>query len=132
MTLPPTVEVNFKDPEESRPSDLDIEVDDGGDAPVVAIEALEPSGPEASDSSAVPAVIAAETSSESSTPVPGRYVRERKERLKTVALTEEAMTLGAGITVTQGDTLTIIKTVAASGLLIPACLLVITYQLAGI
>lgn len=49
-----------------------------------------------------------------------------------VALTEESMTLGAGVSVTQGDTLTMIKTVAAAGLLIPAMLVVVTYQLAGV
>ncbi len=49
-----------------------------------------------------------------------------------VALTEESMTLGAGVALAAGDTLTIIKTVAGTGLLIPACLLVVTYQLAGV
>lgn len=49
-----------------------------------------------------------------------------------VALTEEAMTLGAGVSMAVNDTLTIIKTAAGTGLVIPACLLVITYQLAGV
>lgn len=52
-----------------------------------------------------------------------------------VALTEESMTLSgtaANLLLTAGDTLTAIKTVAASGLLIPAVLLVVTYQLTGV
>lgn len=49
-----------------------------------------------------------------------------------VALTEESMTLGAGVALAAGDTLTIIKTVGGTGLVIPACLLVVTYQLTGI
>lgn len=52
-----------------------------------------------------------------------------------VALTEEAMTLSgtaANLLLAAGDTLTAIKTVAGTGLLIPAALIVVTYQLAGI
>ncbi|HEY0645517.1 MAG TPA: hypothetical protein VGD39_19025 [Nocardioides sp.] len=52
-----------------------------------------------------------------------------------VALTEESMTLSgtaANLLLTAGDTLSIVKTVAASGLLIPACLLVVTYKLTGV
>ncbi len=48
------------------------------------------------------------------------------------AMTAESMALGAGVTIAQGDTLTIIKTAAGSGLVIPNCLLVITYQWAGV
>lgn len=51
------------------------------------------------------------------------------------AMTAEAMTLSgtaANLLLTAGDTLTVIKTVAASGLLIPAVLLVVTYQLTGV
>jgi len=48
------------------------------------------------------------------------------------ALTAESMTLGAGVALAADDTLTMIKTVAASGLLIPACLLVVTYKLTGV
>lgn len=47
-----------------------------------------------------------------------------------VALTEEAMTLSAtaaNLVLAEGDTLTVVKTVAASGLLIPDALLVVTY-----
>ncbi len=52
-----------------------------------------------------------------------------------VALTEESMSLSgtaANLLLTAGDTLTIVKTVAASGLLIPAVLLVVTYKLTGV
>lgn len=52
-----------------------------------------------------------------------------------VALTEEQMTLSgtaANLLLNAGDTLTIVKTVAASGLLIPAALLVVTYKLTGV
>lgn len=52
-----------------------------------------------------------------------------------VALTAESMTLSgtaANLLLTADDTLTIVKTAAASGLLIPACLLVITYKLTGV
>lgn len=45
------------------------------------------------------------------------------------ALTAEAMTLGAGVQLAAGDTLTVVKTVAASGLVIPAVLLAVTYKL---
>jgi len=51
------------------------------------------------------------------------------------AVTEEAMTLSgtaANLLLTAGDTLSIVKTVAASGLVIPACLLVVTYKLTGV
>jgi hypothetical protein len=51
------------------------------------------------------------------------------------AVTSEAMTLSgtaANLQLTAGDTLSIVKTVAASGLLIPAVLLVVTYQLTGV
>lgn len=48
------------------------------------------------------------------------------------AMTAESMTLGAGVSLAQGDTLTIIKTVAGTGLLIPNCLIVVTYQWAGV
>ncbi len=49
-----------------------------------------------------------------------------------VALTPESMTLSgtaANLLLTAGDTLSIVKTVAASGLLIPACLLVVSYKI---
>lgn len=49
-----------------------------------------------------------------------------------VAVTPEAMTLSgtaANLLLAAGDTLSIVKTVAASGLVIPACLLVVTYKL---
>lgn len=52
-----------------------------------------------------------------------------------VALTAEAMTLSgtaANLLLTAGDTLTVIKTVDASGLVIPAGLLVVTYKLTGV
>ncbi len=49
-----------------------------------------------------------------------------------VALTEESMTLGAGVSITAGDTLTMIKTVGGTGLLIPNLLVVVNYQLAGV
>lgn len=52
-----------------------------------------------------------------------------------VAVTEESMTLSgtaANLLMTAGDTLSIVKTVAASGLLIPAVLLVVTYRLTGV
>lgn len=51
-----------------------------------------------------------------------------------VALTAESMTLSgtaANLLLTAGDTLSIVKTVGGTGLLIPACLIVITYQLTG-
>jgi hypothetical protein len=44
----------------------------------------------------------------------------------------EAMTLGAGVSMTAGQTLALLKTAAGSGLVIPALNLVITYTLAGI
>ena len=52
-----------------------------------------------------------------------------------VALTTEAMTLSgtaANLLLTAADTLTIVKTVAASGLLIPACLVIVEYKLTGV
>lgn len=52
-----------------------------------------------------------------------------------VALTEEAMTLSgtaANLLLTAGDTLTIVKTVAGTGLVIPAVLIVVSYQWTGI
>jgi hypothetical protein len=49
-----------------------------------------------------------------------------------VALTAESMTLGAGVTIAADDTLTIIKTVGGSGLVIPNCLIIVTYQWAGV
>lgn len=49
-----------------------------------------------------------------------------------VALTEEAMTLGAGVALTAGDTLTMIKTAAGTGLVIPNLLVVVTYRLTGV
>ncbi len=51
------------------------------------------------------------------------------------AVTPEDMTLSltaANLLLAQNDTLSIVKTVAASGLLIPALLLVVEYQLTGI
>lgn len=52
-----------------------------------------------------------------------------------VALTEEAMTLSAtaaNLILAVNDTLTIIKTVGGTGLVIPALTIMITYQLAGV
>lgn len=51
------------------------------------------------------------------------------------AHTPEAMTLSAtaaNLDLVAGDTLTLIKTVAASGLVIPSLLLVVTYKLTGV
>lgn len=52
-----------------------------------------------------------------------------------VALTPESMTLSgtaANLILAADDTLTVIKTVAGTGLVIPACLLLVTYQLSGL
>jgi len=49
-----------------------------------------------------------------------------------VAVTAELMTLSgtaANLLLAVGDTLSIVKTVGGSGLVIPACLLVVTYKL---
>jgi hypothetical protein len=51
------------------------------------------------------------------------------------AVTAEAMTLSAtaaNLILAQGDTLTIVKTAAGTGLVIPNCLLMVTYQWAGV
>jgi hypothetical protein len=52
-----------------------------------------------------------------------------------VALTEEAMTLSgtaANLLLTAGDTLTIVKTVGGTGLVIPAALIKVVYRWTGI
>lgn len=52
-----------------------------------------------------------------------------------VALTPEAMTLSgtaANLLLNAGDTLSVVKTVGGTGLLIPNCLLVVTYRLTGV
>lgn len=52
-----------------------------------------------------------------------------------VALTPESMTLSgtaANLILAADDTITIIKTVGGSGLVIPNCLIIVTYQWAGV
>jgi hypothetical protein len=52
-----------------------------------------------------------------------------------VAVTAEAMTLSgtaANLLLAAGDTLTIVKTVNGTGLVIPNCLLVVTYKWTGV